>query len=217
MLKLLTKTFFVAVLLVCHVVAHAEDRHWIRLGPEASEVEIIAVDPTTPQIVYAGTHDYGFFKSTTGGSSWDQIGKNAGITRVSALATEYVNTFQLNAMIPANLISTSGAANITVSAESQSSAIFDFYIQTSLVSATLTTNHAGLSFAVDGVTYATAQTFSWEQGSSHTISVTSPQARSGGTRYVFANWSDGGAISHTRFPYRQRQPRILPTSQRNIG
>ena len=61
----------------------------------------------------------------------------------------------------------------------------------------VTTNPAGLPFTVDGTSYTTAQTFTWTAGSSHTISVNSPLAGSTGTRYVFANWSDSGAQSHT--------------------
>jgi sugar lactone lactonase YvrE len=53
------------------------------------------------------------------------------------------------------------------------------------------TNISGLSFVVDGTTYATPQTFSWAPGTSHTLSTVSPQ-----TQYTFSGWSDGGAISH---------------------
>jgi hypothetical protein len=55
---------------------------------------------------------------------------------------------------------------------------------------------AGRSFSVDGTTYSTPQTFSWLAGSSHEISVATPQGTAG-TRYVFAGWSDGGTISHS--------------------
>ncbi len=61
---------------------------------------------------------------------------------------------------------------------------------------TITTSSSLPGFEVDGETYTTAQTFSWAVGSSHTIATASPQ-RSGATSYVFAGWSDGGAISHT--------------------
>jgi hypothetical protein len=61
---------------------------------------------------------------------------------------------------------------------------------------TITTNPPGRTFTVDGTQYTTAQTFTWVAGSNHTVGTTSPQG-SGGTRYGFANWSDGGAISHT--------------------
>ena len=56
---------------------------------------------------------------------------------------------------------------------------------------------AGRSFTVDGATYSTARTFDWIPGSSHDIATVSPQNGAAGTRYLFANWSDGGAQSHT--------------------
>jgi hypothetical protein len=58
------------------------------------------------------------------------------------------------------------------------------------------TNPANLAFTVDGNAYSSAHTFIWTIGSSHTIATTTPQG-SGGTRYVFSAWSDGGAISHS--------------------
>lgn len=62
------------------------------------------------------------------------------------------------------------------------------------------TNPAGLTFTVDGTTYTSAQTFSWASGSSHTIATSSPQNGGTGIRYVWTNWSDNGAISHTVAP-----------------
>jgi hypothetical protein len=59
------------------------------------------------------------------------------------------------------------------------------------------TSPSGRSFTVDGVTYNSAQNFDWTAGSTHTIATTSTQAGDTGTRYTWANWSDGGAISHT--------------------
>jgi uncharacterized repeat protein (TIGR01451 family) len=62
------------------------------------------------------------------------------------------------------------------------------------VTVTVTSTPAGLKVSVDGTTYTTPHNFSWVQGAQHTLSTTSPQGT--GTRYVFANWSDGGAQSH---------------------
>jgi hypothetical protein len=58
------------------------------------------------------------------------------------------------------------------------------------------TTPAGLSFTVDSVIYSSAQTFTWNIGSNHTVATTSPQTVSG-TQNVFASWSDGGALSHS--------------------
>ncbi len=65
------------------------------------------------------------------------------------------------------------------------------------VQTTVGTDPAGLGFTVDGTTYTSTQTFTWNIGSSHTIATTSPQAGAPGMQYVFDNWSDGGAISHS--------------------
>ena len=71
---------------------------------------------------------------------------------------------------------------------------------TSTVQVAVQTTPAGLTFAIDGTTYSSAQTFSWAAGSSHTIATTSPQSGGAGIRYVWTRWSDSGAISHTVAP-----------------
>jgi hypothetical protein len=64
------------------------------------------------------------------------------------------------------------------------------------VQVTVGASPAGLSFSVDGTSYASTQTLTWTVGATHTIATTSPQ-NSTGTQYTFAAWSDGGALSHT--------------------
>jgi uncharacterized repeat protein (TIGR02543 family) len=64
-------------------------------------------------------------------------------------------------------------------------------------SITITTNPSGLAFTVDGTLYSSAQVFSWQVGSSHTISVTSPISGGTGIQYLFASWSDAGVQSHS--------------------
>ncbi len=63
------------------------------------------------------------------------------------------------------------------------------------VATTVTSLPAGLTVTVDGASYITPQSFNWLPGSAHVFSTHSPQGS--GTRYVFANWSDRGAASHT--------------------
>jgi len=62
----------------------------------------------------------------------------------------------------------------------------------------VTTHPVGLPIIVDGVQLVSPQTFNWPLNSQHTIAVPSAY-QSGGlhTRYKFANWNDGQAISHT--------------------
>jgi len=62
---------------------------------------------------------------------------------------------------------------------------------------TVTTNPSGLEAVVDGAPCSAPCTFTCEVGSSHSLSVSSPQAGTAGTQYVYASWSDGGAQSHT--------------------
>src|SRR4029077_8526233 len=71
---------------------------------------------------------------------------------------------------------------------------------TPTVQVTFQTTPAGVSFTVDGTTYASAQTFSWASSSSHTIATTSPQSGGTGIQYVWTKWSDNGAILHTVAP-----------------
>jgi len=75
------------------------------------------------------------------------------------------------------------------------------------------TNPVGLSFSVDSTTYTSAQTFSWQPGSSHTIATSSPQNGGAGVRYVWKNWSDGGAISHTVVPTTNKSYTVNFTTQ----
>jgi len=66
------------------------------------------------------------------------------------------------------------------------------------VQITVTSNPAGSGFVtVDGSVIATPQTFSWVQGSTHTLAATSPVSGGTGIQYVWVSWSDGGTQSHT--------------------
>jgi hypothetical protein len=50
---------------------------------------------------------------------------------------------------------------------------------------------------VDGIAYDTPHVFSWTAGSLHTLVASSPVSCGAGCQYVFVQWSDGGAQSHT--------------------
>jgi|GEM_PF-1337238 len=62
---------------------------------------------------------------------------------------------------------------------------------------TIRTSPEGRSFTVDGTTYSSAQTFTWQSGSTHTISTIQMQSGVTGIRYNWESWSDGGARSHS--------------------
>ncbi len=66
------------------------------------------------------------------------------------------------------------------------------------VQITITTTPANLLVSVDGgATTAAPLVENWVIGSSHTIATTSPQSGGTGVQYVWSNWSDSGAISHS--------------------
>lgn len=68
------------------------------------------------------------------------------------------------------------------------------------VSVTVDTSPAGLAFNVDGADYTSTHTFHWDPGSPHTIATTSPQNGVAGQRYLWSDWSNGGAISQSVSP-----------------
>jgi hypothetical protein len=88
--------------------AHAGDSRWIRLGPELGYGEAIgalAIDPTSPQILYAGTLDSQVLKSTNGGGSWIYI--NTGLT-YSSSSKPAIHVLAVDPMAPQTLYAGTG-------------------------------------------------------------------------------------------------------------
>ncbi len=81
-----------------------------------------------------------------------------------------------------------------------SSKFFFHFVTNNAMSVTVQANPTGLTFAVDGTNYTSAQTFNWTPGSNHTIATASPQSGSAGVQYVWNSWSDAGTISHVVSP-----------------
>jgi hypothetical protein len=65
------------------------------------------------------------------------------------------------------------------------------------VPVTIKTNPKKLVFLIDNIEYDSSKVSDWNPGSTHTISVVSPQSGEEGTRYIFDSWSDGGDSTHT--------------------
>ncbi len=62
---------------------------WTSIGPEGGYINALAIDPATPDTLYAGIYRGGVFKSTNGGGSWEAA--NTGLpsnTDVRALAID---------------------------------------------------------------------------------------------------------------------------------
>ena len=71
-------------------------------------------------------------------------------------------------------------------------------VDASTVQITVTTDPIVQYITVDSTSYTPPQTFSWSAGSTHTISVPTPQYSSdGNTRYSFSSWSNGGGQTQT--------------------
>ena len=88
----------VGLIVITAHTAQAGINVWTSHGPEGRAVFALAVDPTTPGILYAGASLSGVSKSTDGGGSWQAI--NAGLPDVYAFAidpttprTLYAGTF----------------------------------------------------------------------------------------------------------------------------
>src|ERR1700740_1992849 len=92
-------------------IVHAGNNIWTSLGPAGGAVFALALDPTTPTTLYAGT-DGGVFKSTTGGSSWSPV--NTGLpsnTYVYALAIDPTTPTTLYAAMKGVFKSTNGGSS----------------------------------------------------------------------------------------------------------
>jgi Lysozyme like domain/CARDB/Carboxypeptidase regulatory-like domain/Divergent InlB B-repeat domain len=61
---------------------------------------------------------------------------------------------------------------------------------------TVQTNPTGRLISVDGTAYSSPRTFNWISGESHSIGTVSIDNNTPNARYIWSNWSDGGAISH---------------------
>jgi hypothetical protein len=92
------------------------------------------------------------------------------------------------------LSGTATPRNLTMTAPAAVTA--NFILSPSAI--TITSAPAGLSLLVDGSACTAPCSVQWTAGTNHTIAATpSPQAGGAGVQYVFANWSDGGAQSHS--------------------
>lgn len=89
----------------------------------------------------------------------------------------------------------------------------------SAVTVVVTTEPVGLDIVVDGASFTAPHSFTWEPGSQHLVSVSSPLS-GGPSRLVFSSWSDGGAQGHqviapdvsTTLTATYRQQYLLSTS-----
>ena len=64
------------------------EKAWKNYGPESGLIHALALDPSAPSILYAGTDDAGVYKSTDGSGEWTAV--NAGLTamHINTLAVD---------------------------------------------------------------------------------------------------------------------------------
>jgi hypothetical protein len=85
---IMRKSFFISgIALVIFVVSSNSfgDNPWVSIGPGGGPVWALAINPQTPDTLYAGTYG-GVFKSTNGGTNWTATNTGLTITYVRALA-----------------------------------------------------------------------------------------------------------------------------------
>jgi hypothetical protein len=166
---------------------------WLADMPFSDVVSPLPSQPD-PGIVacYAGDYDYGSAISTAHLSSWVD-------GRVAITGTQQQDAFTDHQTVVVGTPTPTATPTPTPTATPTATPT-PTPTPTATVQVTVQTNPAGLAFSVDGTTYTSAQTFTWVSGSSHTIATTSPQNGAPGVRYVWTNWTGGGAISHTVAP-----------------
>src|SRR5438270_753962 len=141
------------------------------------------------------THGTGGTVSPTSG--WRNSGATVSISATPTNNSQVGNSFAIwTGTGTGSYSGTNNPASITMNGPITENAAFT----QNPVQVTVQTNLAGRTFSVDGTSYTSAQTFSWQPGSNHTIATTSPQDGGTGLRYVWTNWTGGGAISHTVAP-----------------
>jgi len=76
----------------------AEAGPWTTTGPTGGLVGALAIDPTNPAVVYAGTSSGGFFKSIDGGTTWTSIS-----TGISAMSAKVITGIAIDPVTPTNV------------------------------------------------------------------------------------------------------------------
>ncbi len=70
------------------VPAAAAGSDWVELGPDGGSIQALALAPSDPLTLYAGTFGNGVFRSRDGGTSWVVAHRGMGRAIVSALAAD---------------------------------------------------------------------------------------------------------------------------------
>ena len=75
---------------------------WTSNGPAGERIQALAIDPTSPSTLYAGSSRGGVFKSTDGGGSWSAV--NSGLTHPNLGGRlPVVNALAINPLTPSTV------------------------------------------------------------------------------------------------------------------
>ena len=186
----------------------ADTSYWVRVSNPAGHVDSVTATVTInrpPTIT--STNSTTFTEGVAGNFT---VTTTAGVPTVTTLSESGALpggvSFTDNGDGTASLsgtpaTGTSGSYNLSLTASNgispDATQDFTLNIVPPTVQITVGTDPSGLSFTVDGTTYNSSQTFTWNVGSSHTLETSSPQAGTPGMQYAFDNWSDDGALSHS--------------------
>src|SRR5262249_45142424 len=96
----------VCALFAVVAVRTADAGPWSSHGPVGGYGTAIAIDPTSPATMYAGTNGGGFFKTSDGGASWTAINHGVpaiGSWRIEALAVDPATPARVYAAVSSGL------------------------------------------------------------------------------------------------------------------
>ncbi|HSB05495.1 MAG TPA: fibronectin type III domain-containing protein [Thermodesulfobacteriota bacterium] len=135
--------------------------------------------------------------STSKTQSWISLSSNSGSLAPGTSTTVTVSINSNSNILVAGSYSDTITFNNTTQGGGNTSRAVALNIGSVNQGYTVTTDPPGLFVVVDGLNYRAPETFNWTPGSSHTVSITSPQFGPSGSQYAFGSWNDGGGQSHT--------------------
>ena len=135
--------------------------------------------------------------SASKGQAWATLSASSGTLAAGASTAVIVSINSAASSLAAGSYSDTVSFSNTTNGLGNTSRIISLLVVSNAQTYTVTSNPSGLLVNVDGTNVTTPRTFSWASGSSHTFSISSPQAGTNGTRYVFGTWNDGGAQNRT--------------------
>jgi hypothetical protein len=134
--------------------------------------------------------------SPSGGTYWYDSGSSVAI---SAAANSGYALSSWSGSGSGSYKGSSNPSNVMMNGPITETANFGQYVTVTFQLNGLASDASGTVITIDGASYAFTQfpqTFSWAQGSTHTISAVSPVSCGAGCQYVELSWSDNGAQSH---------------------